>query len=137
MVSLLDIYPTLVELCGLPEANKLEGQSLVPLLRNPKKKWDRPVLSTWYYGNHAVRSEHFRYIYYRDGGEELYDHRIDPGEHTNLAQNPEYAKVIAEHKKWLPKWNVLPVGTSEWKPDKLDRHVESWLSNDSIPDWLK
>ena len=137
VVSLLDIYPTLVDLCGLPEADKLEGQSLVPLLRNPKKKWDKPVLSTWYYGNHAVRSEHWRYIRYRDGGEELYDHRNDSGEFTNLAQNPEYASIIAEHRKSLPKTEVLPAGTSEWKPDKLDRRIEKWLADDSIPEWLK
>jgi len=95
------------------------------------------VLSTWYYGNHAVRSEHWRYIRYRDGGEELYDHRNDPGEFTNLAQNPEYASIIAEHRKSLPQTEVLPAGTSEWKPDKLDKRVERWLANDSIPDWLK
>jgi iduronate 2-sulfatase len=137
VVSLLDVYPTLVELCGLPEADRLEGQSLGPLIRNPNKKWDKPVLSTWYYGNHAVRSERYRYIRYRDGGEELYDHRNDPGEFTNLAQNPEYAGVIADHRKSLPQTEVLPAGTSEWKPDKLDRRVEKWLENDSIPSWLK
>ena len=136
-MSLLDVYPTLVELCGLPEADRLEGQSLGPLIRNPNKKWDKPVLSTWYYGNHAVRSERYRYIRYRDGGEELYDHRNDPGEFTNLAQNPEYAGVIADHRKSLPQTEVLPAGTSEWKPDKLDRRVEKWLENDSIPSWLK
>ncbi|MBT5167969.1 MAG: sulfatase [Opitutales bacterium] len=137
VVSLLDVYPTLVELCGLPEADRLEGQSLGPLIRNPNKKWDKPVLSTWYYGNHAVRSERYRYIRYRDGGEELYDHRNDPGEFTNLAQNPEYAGVIADHRKSLPQTEVLPAGTSDWKPDKLDRRVENWLENDSIPSWLK
>jgi len=137
VVSLLDLYPTLGDLCGLPKAAKLEGQSLAPLIRNPQREWDKPVLSTWYYKNHAVRSENWRYIRYRDGGEELYDHRNDPGEHTNLAQNPEYAGIIAEHRKWLPKIDALPAGTSEWKPDKLDKRIERWLSDDSIPDWLK
>ncbi|MCK5281732.1 MAG: sulfatase, partial [Cyclobacteriaceae bacterium] len=79
VVSLLDIYPTLVELCDLPEANKLQGESLVPLINNPEMEQERFVLSTWYYKNHAVRSENWRYIHYRDGSEELYNHQTDPG----------------------------------------------------------
>ena len=137
MVSLLDVYPTLVGLCDLPAAPKLEGQSLVSLLKNPAASSKRPVLTTWYYGNHAVRSNDWRYIHYRDGGEELYNHKEDPGEHINLASNPEYAAVIAEHKKYLPVRDALPAGTSKWKPDKLDKRVELWKTNDSVPDWLK
>jgi arylsulfatase A-like enzyme len=53
-------------------------------------------------GNHAVRSDRWRYIRYSDGSEELYDHSRDPWEWTNLAAQPEYAEVIDEHKKWLP-----------------------------------
>lgn len=136
VVSLLDIYPTLVELCDLPVAPKAAGQSLVPLLNDPAQEWAKPVLSTWYYRNHAVRSEDWRYIHYRDGSEELYDHRSDAGEHTNLAQNPAYAGVIADLKQWLPEVDALPAGTTEWKPDKLDRRVEEWRANDSVPDWL-
>ncbi len=52
-----------------------------------------------------MRSEHYRYIRYADGSEELYDHRKDRNEWTNLAGNPEMAPVIAEHRKWLPKVN--------------------------------
>lgn len=99
VVSLLDIYPTLVDICGLPEAPKLEGNSILPLIKNPNLEWNKPVLSTWYYKNHAIRSQNWRYIQYRDGSEELYDHKIDPGEHTNLANDPKYKKVIEEHKK--------------------------------------
>lgn len=137
VVSLLDIYPTLVDLCDLPVAPKLEGKSLTPLLANPGTTSQRPVLSTWYYGNHAIRSNDWRYIRYRDGGEELYNHREDPGEHTNLAGNPEYAGIIAEHKKHLPSHDALPAGTSKWKADKLDKRVEEWKANDSVPDWLE
>jgi arylsulfatase A-like enzyme len=102
-VSLIDIYPTLIELSQLPPKAELDGQSLVPLLKNPELKWDRPALMTMNRGNHAVRSDRWRYIRYRDGKEELYDHDKDPWEWTNLAENPEYASVIAEHKKWLTK----------------------------------
>jgi len=136
-VSLLDIYPTLVDLCGLPNPKKLQGKSLVPLLRNPELEWKKPVLSTWYYKNHAVRSENWRYIRYRDGSEELYDHRKDPGEHINLAGNPQYADIIEAHKKWLPEKDALPAGSSEWKGDKLDERIDHWTSTDSIPDWLR
>jgi iduronate 2-sulfatase len=137
VVSLLDIYPTLVDLCNLPEAPKLQGQSLVPLIHKPDMEWKKPVLNTWYYKNHAVRSENWRYIRYRDGGEELYDHRNDPGEHVNLAGDPQYAEIIEAHKKWLPENDALPAGASEWKGDNLDRRLEEWIANDSIPVWLR
>ncbi|HIJ71218.1 MAG TPA: sulfatase-like hydrolase/transferase [Planctomycetes bacterium] len=100
-VSLLDIYPTLVELAGLPQKQDLDGKSLVPLLRNPTQKW-HPALMTWGKGNHAVRSDRWRYIRYSDGSQELYDHSRDPWEWTNLATVPEYAQVMKEHEKWLP-----------------------------------
>jgi arylsulfatase A-like enzyme len=100
-VSLLDIYPTLVDLAGLGPKKDLDGKSLVPLLRDPTQKW-HPALMTMGRGNHAVRSDRWRYIRYRDGSEELYDHSKDPWEWTNLAGQGEYAEVIDEHKKWLP-----------------------------------
>ena len=100
-------------------------------------EWEKPVLNTWYYKNHAVRSENWRYIHYRDGGEELYNHLDDPGEHINLAADPKYAEIIAEHKKWLPETDALPAGTDEWSGDKLDRRIQAWTANDSIPLWLR
>lgn len=137
VVSLLDIYPTLVELCNLPKVEQVEGESLVPLINAPETKQNRSILTTWYYKNHAIRSNDFRYIRYRNGGEELYDHKTDPGEHINLASNPEYVKVIEEHKKWLPKYDAIPAGSTVWKGDKLDKLVKEWKSNDSIPTWLR
>ncbi len=101
-VSLVDIYPTLIELANLPSKKDLDGLSLVPLLKNPDIQWTRPAIMTMGPGNHAVRSERWRYIRYSDGAEELYDHQNDPWEWTNLAANQKYADVIAEHKKWLP-----------------------------------
>lgn len=101
-VSLVDLYPTLVELCGLPARPDLDGLSLVPLLRNPAAAWERPALTTEMPGNHAIRSDRWRYIRYADGGEELYDHAADPHEWTNLAADPSFADVLAQHRKWLP-----------------------------------
>lgn len=136
-VSLLDIYPTLAELCKLPGNPKLEGNSLVPLIEEPGMDWDKPVLSTWYYKNHAVRSNQWRYIHYRDGGEELYNHKNDPGEHINLAADPKYAEIITEHRKFLPQKDALPAGSTKWKGDKLDRRIQDWIANDALPLWLK
>jgi arylsulfatase A-like enzyme len=102
-VGLIDIYPTLVELAGLPPKADNDGISLVPLLRDPVREWERPALMTEGPGNHAVRSDRWRYIRYSDGGEELYDHTNDPWEHDNLAGDPKYSGVIAEHRVWLPK----------------------------------
>jgi len=102
-VSLIDIYPTLMELCNLPAGRKLDGQSLVPLLKDPEHDWQRPALTTFGRGNHALRSERWRYIRYKDGGEELYDHQTDQNEWTNLADRPEYQAVKEKFLRWLPK----------------------------------
>lgn len=101
-VGLIDIYPTLVELCGLPEKEGLQGRSLVPLLNDPNLPWDHPVLTTHHPGNHAIRSERWRYIRYANGDEELYDHRYDPNEFRNLAGDPEYAPVIKRLASHIP-----------------------------------
>ena len=101
-VSLLDIYPTLLDLAGLPPKADNDGLSLVPLLKHPRAEWTRPAIMTMGEGNHAVRNDRWRYIRYRDGTEELYDHENDPWEFTNLAGKPEHAGVISEMKKWLP-----------------------------------
>lgn len=105
-VSLLDIYPTLVELCGLPKRSELEGVSLMPLLANPAAKWDRPAVTTYGRNNHSVRSERWRYIRYSDGTEELYDREKDEMEWHNLASKPELEPVKKDLARWLPKVNA-------------------------------
>jgi len=105
-VSFIDIYPTLVQLCGLPPKKGLAGVSLLPLLRDPNKAWDRPALTTHGRSNHSVRSERWRYIRYRDGTEELYDHENDELEWTNLAGKPESKQVKERLAAWLPKHNA-------------------------------
>ncbi len=105
-VSLLDIYPTMVEMTGVPERNGLDGQSLVPLLKNPQEEWERPVLTTFGYQNHAIQTEKWRYISYNDGGEELYDSEADPNEWVNLASFSKYESVKAELMEYLPTRNI-------------------------------
>lgn len=101
-VSLLDIYPTLIDLCGLSRKNELEGESLFPLMMNPLGKRRTPALTTHGKGNHSVRDSRWRYIRYKDGSEELYDHHKDELEWTNLADMPEHARVKEKLSTWLP-----------------------------------
>lgn len=107
--ELLDIFPTLVELCGLPPRKDLEGHSLVPQLRDARTPRPWPAITTHNQNNHGIRSEHFRYIRYADGSEEFYDYRSDPHEWTNVVRDPRYAALIREHARWLPKVNEPPV----------------------------
>lgn len=107
-VELLDIYPTLIDLCGLAKRDDLEGISLLPQLRDASTKRERPAITSHNQGNHAIRSERWRYIRYADGTEELYDLQEDPNEWTNLAGQADYAEVIAEHRRWLPAPDVPP-----------------------------
>jgi arylsulfatase A-like enzyme len=100
VVSLLDLYPTLVEVCGLPANPKKEGHSLAPLLKEPSREWSYPAITGWQERSFAVQGERYRYIRYGDGSEELYDHQQDPHEWKNLATEPELKAVkskLAEH----------------------------------------
>lgn len=115
-VSLIDLYPTLSALTGLPEQD-LDGISLRKLLDDPDAGRGRPVLSTRYPRNHAIRSQDWRYIRYRDGTEELYDHRVDPREHTNLAGDPAYADIMEAHRTYLPTFDALPAGEDHFPRD--------------------
>ena len=105
--SLLDVYPTLIELCTLPENPHLEGVSLVPQLNDPTVPRDRPAITSSYYGNHSVRSRDWRLVVYEDGAEELYDHRADSDEFRNLAGDPGHQAIRDELARWLPK-NAAP-----------------------------
>jgi arylsulfatase A-like enzyme len=114
-VGLIDLYPTLIDLCGLKENKALEGQSLVRLLSDPKAKWARPALTTYGRNNHALRTPQWRYIRYEDGSEELYDHSKDPHEWTNLAGKPEHVELKKELAGWFPKKNAPAAADSKKK----------------------
>ncbi len=111
--ELIDVFATLLELAGLPADVRQEGQSLVPLMVDPEHEWDHPAITSFGLGNTAIRSDRYRFIEYVDGSRELYDHRNDPHEWTNLASDPAYEAIIAEHASWLPEdpHAILP-GTS-------------------------
>ena len=106
-VTTFDIYPTLVDLCGLPANPRVEGKSLRPLLENPKAKRD-PAVSTHLPGTHCVIDEKWRYIVYADGSEELYDRKADRNEYTNIASNPRHASVKQRLAKFAPATSAAP-----------------------------
>ena len=106
-VGLIDIYPTLLDLCGLAANPANEGRSLAPLLADKNAKWQRPALTTHGRNNHGLRTARWRYIRYADGSEELYDHEADPNEWRNLTDNPKLAKTKKRLAKWLPNTNAL------------------------------
>jgi arylsulfatase A-like enzyme len=126
-VNLMDIYPTLVELCQLPSKADLEAHSLVPLLRDPQAKWDHPAVMTWGRNNHAVRSERWRYIRYADGSEELYDHDQDPLEWRNLAKDPQWAGIKKELATHFPKVNAPDAPRVKEGKKKKEADETSWL----------
>lgn len=100
--SLIDIYPTLIDLCGLPSKSDLEGLSLVPQLNDPTTPRVRPAITSSYFGNHSIRTRDWRLIVYDDGAEELYDHRTDPDEFNNLAGAPTHKMIRDRLFRWLP-----------------------------------
>jgi len=110
-VNLMDIYPTLIDLCKLPVKSGLEGQNITALLKNPSASWNHPSVTTHGLGNHAVRSEKYRYIRYLDGSEELYDHDADPQEFKNLAKDEKYASVKKDLARSLPVVNAKDAPT--------------------------
>ncbi len=129
-VELLDLHSTLIDAASLPARDEIEGQSLVPLLFDPRAPRNQPAITTQGERNHAIRSERYRYIRYGDGSEELYDLVQDPNEWDNLADEPEYSSVIEEHRKWLPKVNAEPVVGS--KTRLLDEREGQWYWQDEL-----
>lgn len=102
LTSLMDIYPTLVDLCNLPPRDDLDGVSLRSMLADPQKEVPRPVITTYDYGSYSVRYGDWHYIRYIDDSEELYDLREDPEEWWNLASEERVADVKEELGGFIP-----------------------------------
>ncbi|MCM2679504.1 sulfatase [Echinimonas agarilytica] len=104
-VSLLDVWPTLMELMDLSTSEKLEGNSLVKLMKNPNAQWEKPAIITYNKGNNSVRYKQWNFIQYKTGGIELYDTSNDPGERTNLATSnaKQHTDIIMKLRAWIPK----------------------------------
>lgn len=108
VVELVDLYPTLAELCGLPKPKNISGDSIAPLLKNPNGSWNRPAYSVTQYRQslgRSVRTARWHYVEWDEGksGSMLYATEEDPHELKNLADDPKYSKTIAEMKQLLAK----------------------------------
>jgi len=144
-VSLLDLYPTLLDLCGLPsdttknaKGRPLDGHSLKPLLVDPKGKWNGPkavltAMYQWakYYDpakqNYTLRDQEWRYIRYENGKEELYHVAKDAHEWTNLAQDEKHRATLVSYRnqllKRIPKSIPAPEESAEnWKDKYFKKH---------------
>jgi arylsulfatase A-like enzyme len=137
-VSLIDIYRTLGELCQIDVPAYVNGESLVSQMQDPQQSIERPAITTWGRGNYSIRDDHWRYIRYFDGGEELYDHRKDPQEWNNLAGDANHKQQQQSLAEMLPRDEapLVKTGISLWNvidadcPEKLNSFREQqW------PDW--
>ncbi|VGO11988.1 Arylsulfatase [Pontiella desulfatans] len=163
-VSLVDLYPSLIDLCGLEgdtrkneKGRRLDGYSLKPLLENPMTgTWDGPdaaltALYKWdsYYDpakqSYSLRFKDWRYIRYQNGKEELYHTAQDPKEWTNLALNPEYAEQLAGFRAKLmtriPESKPRPAPTAgdneKWKSSYFKKHPEADTNGDGSLSWAE
>jgi iduronate 2-sulfatase len=96
LIELVDLYPTICELAGLPKPDHLHGSSFVPVLQNPKRDWKQAAFSR-FSGCEAVKTERYLYTQWDDGGEVvpmLFDHQTDPGENENIADQPAAAELV-------------------------------------------
>jgi arylsulfatase A-like enzyme len=136
--ELLDLYPTLVELCGLPPRTGLEGHSLLPQLRQDQTPRPWPALTTHNPNNHSVRSTDWRYTRYANGAEELYDLRNDPREWTNLVARPQHQGTLSELRRWLPATNAPLAPGSAQRTLTYENGVATWegrvIPPDATPD---
>ncbi|MEK6237599.1 MAG: sulfatase, partial [Planctomycetales bacterium] len=125
-VNLLSLFPTLLELCGLPAETHHDGPSLVPLLRDPTSEWPRYSFTHLADpGSFGMSGQRWRYVRYSGGDEELYDVASDPHEWTNLAANPQHAAMVEEFRKASPKTfapkpppSVNSLTKLRWRPTK-------------------
>jgi len=157
-VSLIDLYPTLNALCGMPADPNggvgknnmvLDGNNLTSLLEAPTEgQWNGPSValshlhnarvdwpadtkSPWALNHHAARSENYRYIRYSDGSEELYDHSIDPNEWTNEAANAAYAPAKAVMKQRLFKSLGLANTENLVANGSFESDLNNWVATGS------
>lgn len=115
-VTLINVYRTLADMAGLKVPDYVDGNSLVPQLKDQATPVAAPAISSWGRGNYAVRTENWRFIQYFDGSQELYNHQKDNNEWHNLAKLPEYKEKVKQMVALLPK-NEAPT---------VEEYIASW-----------
>lgn len=140
LTSLLDIYPTLVELCDLETPSWLDGQSLVPLLNNPDEENKRAVITTYDFADYSVRQGPWHLIQYVDGSNELYNLEDDPNEWYNLANDGSHSSIIQELITQIPA-QPTPLPESSLIP-LMEHHIppvksKAFYYSDERKNWMK
>ena len=134
-VGLIDLFPTLTELCHLPSKPNLDGHSLVSLLKKPAQVWPYPAVTQFGPGNNAIRNGDWTLIQYEDQSRELYNRKQDPHEFTNLADGDAAGpnNIVAELQSFIPA-NPLPMAPGS---GHLDARPGSAVDIDGAPDFDK
>jgi arylsulfatase A-like enzyme len=132
-VDLMSLYPTLTDLVGIAKPAHVEGESIRSLLADPAAPWDKPAISTYLKGNHAVRSEAWRYIRYANGDEELYDERNDPYEWSNLAGKPDLAGIKSQLAAHLPGKDAEEIPARQQGKGRKKRATTLSVKDSQVP----
>ncbi len=139
-VSLIDLYPTLLDLLHLPQEEYLEGNTLVPLLKDTQAEISKHVVTTFGRGNHSIRTKNWRYTRYYDGSEELYDVISDPDEFHNLANDLKFENTKQELKKKMPAYDDVQhfISMGYWKAvireDQSKTELFHFKDNKAVPE---
>ena len=104
LVELVDVYPTMAELCRLPQPPGMEGLSFVPVLQNPTLAWKSAAFTDNEAGENpsrSIRTDKYRYTSFEDGRESLFDFSVSPDETVDLAKSRENQDLLKEMKNRL------------------------------------
>ncbi len=140
LTSLMDIYPTLVDLCSLPPRNDFDGVSLKPILTNPDTVLERPIITTYDYGSYSIRYGQWHYIRYIDDSEELYDLNNDPEEWKNLATTDSLDEIKSALTSHIPS---DPIALPEVSLLELQEHhvppirSKEYFYSSERAEWMK
>ncbi|MGE0665639.1 MAG: sulfatase [Sphingomonadales bacterium] len=127
-VSTIDLMRTLCAMSGITPPAGVDGHDLSPLLDAPETPWRYPAVSTRGAESVSLRYGPYRYTRYAPGAVELFDHRDDPGEWNNRADDPAYAPVSRQFAALLPKHFAEPTtGPLETRFRRRWNNYTDWL----------